>query len=253
MSFFSLKMEQGKGLTVIYREVLEEAVMGLKTKMGIGLLLLFLAPVFLYAEAAVTGESADDLYQGALQAYLTGDFDQAILMDTKALQLNPTYPKAEGLLSILISEKDTARKTVIWIGGKPATVEQAAPLPVAPITILKERIINGASPRVDNKKLAELESRVQTVAFLLERDSFNQYRELTASQVQTTKRLEEIALSLKSVQYGNTLLFFLALIIACFALWNSWRTRQEVRKQKRQGDRDRSEDSRGNDRVVNLR
>ncbi len=45
-------------------------------------------------------------------------------MDTKALQLNPTFPKAEGLLSILISEKDTARKTVIWIGGKPATLEQ---------------------------------------------------------------------------------------------------------------------------------
>lgn len=89
------------------------------------------------------------------------------------------------------------------------------------------------------------------MAFLLERDSFNQYRELTGNQIQTTKRLEEIAASIKTTGYGNTLLFFLALIVACLAFWNSWRTRQEVRGQKR--NRDRSDDSRGNDRVVNLR
>lgn len=93
--------------------------MGFKIKMRIFLLLLVAAPALLYAEVPATGESADDLYQGALQAYLAGDFDQAILMDTKALQLNPQYPKAEGLLSILISEKDTAKKTVIWIGDNP--------------------------------------------------------------------------------------------------------------------------------------
>ena len=232
--------------------------MGLKMKMGMGLIILFLSPVLLHAEGVVSGESADDLYQGALQAYLAGDFDQAILMDTKALQINPKFTKAEGLLSILISEKDTARKTVIWIGGKPATVEQAAPAPPpAPVTILKERIINNnGSPRVDNKKLAELESRVQTVAFLLERDSFNHYRELSGAQVQTTKRLDEISQSLRDVGRGlgiSNALFLLALLIACLALWNSWRARQEIQKQKRSQDRDKPDDSRGNPRVVNLR
>jgi hypothetical protein len=213
------------------------------------LLTLLVLPTFLWAEAA-KDVGPDEYYQSALQAYLNGDMDQAILLDSKALQMNPQNQKAQALLTVLIGEKDTAQKTVIWIGGKPSTVEAAPPVAQAPVTVVKNNWAR--TPRLDTAKLQEVEARIQTITFLLQRDSINQYKELTGNQFQTTRRLDEISFNLKEMKsglnYGN-LLFLLALIIACLALWNSWRTRQEM---KRQASRGRSDDSR-EDRVVNLR
>ena len=214
------------------------------------LVVFLILPALLWAEAG-KDVSPDEYYQSALQAYLNGDMDQAILLDSKALQMNPQNQKAQALLTVLIGEKDTANKTVIWIGGKPATIE-AAPVSQAPVTVVREKWSGARAPRMDEKKLQEVETRIQTIAFLLQRDSINQYKELTGAQVQTTSRLDEISFNIKEMRsglnYGN-LLFLLALIIACLALWNSWRTRQEMRRQNSRG---RSDDSR-DDRVVNLR
>src|SRR5580658_2323427 len=87
-----------------------------------------------------------DYYQSALQSYLSGDFDQAILLDSKALQANTQDKKAQALLSILISEKDNANKTVIWIGGKPAIVASPKSLEApAPVTIIQEKTIQAGT------------------------------------------------------------------------------------------------------------
>jgi hypothetical protein len=172
-----------------------------------------------------------DNYQSALQAYLSGDFDQAILLDSKALQADPQDKKAQALLSILISEKDNSNKTVIWIGGKPAIVEEPKSIEApAPVTIFQEKTVHvGTRPAAaDNKKLSELEARVQTTAFLMERDSFSQYREITGAQVSTNKQLADISLGLKDLDF----LFFLALILSSAALWKSWKNGQEIKKQK---------------------
>lgn len=192
---------------------------------------------FLTIAAAQTVEApktANDYYQSALQAYLAGDFDQAILWNSKALQVDPQDKKAGALLSILVSEKETANKTVIWIGGKPSVVEDqtAPPLTQAPVTVFKEKESRPAP--VDSRKLQELETRVQTVAFIMERDSFNQYRELSGTQAQTTKRLDEISFDLKGLGLGmwvSNILFILALAVAGFSLWKSWKNGQEIRKQ----------------------
>ena len=222
--------------------------MSLKNRWMVAVFLIL--PALLWAEAG-KDVSPDEYYQSALQAYLNGDMDQAILLDSKALQMNPQNQKAQALLTVLIGEKDTANKTVIWIGGKPATIE-AAPVSQAPVTVVREKWSGARAPRMDEKKLQEVETRIQTIAFLLQRDSINQYKELTGAQVQTTSRLDEISFNIKEMRsglnYGN-LLFLLALIIACVALWNSWRTRREM---KRQNSRGRPDDSR-DDRVVNLR
>jgi hypothetical protein len=188
----------------------------------------------------------DVYYQSALQSYLNGDIDQAILMDSKALKVDPQNQKAQALLTVLIGEKDTAQKTVIWIGGKPATVEQSAAAP-APVTVVKEK--PAAGPRMDLGKVKEMESRIQMMAFLLQRDSINQYKELAGAQVENNRRMDQIAVSLKGLGFWDRLLFLLALIIASLALWNSWQTRREM---KRQAGRGRSDDSRDH-RVVNLR
>ncbi len=175
-----------------------------------------------------------DYYQSALQAYLSGDLDHAVLWDSKALQSDPQDRKAQALLSILISDQDAAKKSVIWIGGNaPETAGEKSPELQAPVTVVKE--VHGAlRPPVDGRKLAELENRVQTVAFLLQRDSFNQYRELNNNQTQMAKELEKVSQMLKDAgigfRYAN-LLFLLVLVIACLALWNSWKARRELEKQ----------------------
>ncbi len=205
-------------------------------KLLIRLVLILLASFFANWTLAQTVElpqSANDYYQSALQSYLTGDFDQAILWDSKALQVDPQDKKAGELLSLLISEKDTANKTVIWIGGKPTVVEQGAAnaVPQAPVTLFKEKVVR--SPSADSQRLAELETRVQTVAFLMERDSFSQYRELSGAQAQTTKRLDDISFGLRDLGLGmrvSNILFVLALAVACLALWKSWKNGLEIKK-----------------------
>lgn len=209
-----------------------------KRILAIGFLLFGFASTMAMAQAVDTSLIPTDYYQSALQAYLSGDFDQAILLDSKALQTNSQDKKAQALLSILISEKDNANKTVIWIGGKPAIVESPKSLEApAPVTIIQDKTINvGTRPTaVGNKKLAELEARVQTTAFLMERDSFSQYRELNGAQVATNKRLEEISLTLKDLGNGaqrSNFLFLLVLIVSIAALWKSWKNGQDIKKQK---------------------
>ncbi len=196
-----------------------------------------LAWLLVTAVAAQTAQTVEapkpvnDYYQSALQAYLTGDFDEAILWDSKALQVDPQDKKASALLSILVSEKDTANKTVIWIGGKPTVVENALAnqVPQVPVTIYKDR--TGRSAAVESRKMQELETRVQTVAFLMERDSFNQYRELSGAQVQTNKNLEEISLNLKGLGFGMWILFILVLAVASLSLWKSWKNGEEIKRQ----------------------
>ena len=178
------------------------------------------------------GSFVNDNYQAALQAYLAGDFDQAILLDSKALQINPLDKKAQALLSILVSEKDTANKTVIWIGGKPSSSENDIQNPdhQTPVTVFKERT---NKPSADSKQLAELETRIQTVAFLLQRDSFSQYRELTGAQIQTTKRLDDISITLKELGLGtrfSNLLLLITMLVAGIALWKSWKKDHEMKK-----------------------
>lgn len=150
-----------------------------KQILSVGFLLVWFASAFAIAQTVDPSLIPNDYYQSALQAYLSGNFDQAILLDSKALQANAQDKKAQALLSILISEKDNANNTVIWIGGKPALVASPQNMEIpAPVTIIQEKKNNPvARPNtVDARKLAELETRVQTVAYLMERDSFSQYR-----------------------------------------------------------------------------
>ena len=192
--------------------------------------------VFAAAQTVEAPKTANDYYQSALQAYLAGDFDQAILLDSKALQVDPRDKKSAALLSLLVSEKDTANRTVIWIGGKPSLVgnEPVNPAPQAPVTVFKEK--PSRQTGVDSGKLKELETRIQTVAFLMERDSASQYRELTGAQVQTTRRLDDISLNLKGLGFGmwvSNLLFILALAVSGLALWKSWVNSKMIKKQMR--------------------
>lgn len=224
--------------------------MNKKLWMGMALFGLLAFPAFPQTEQG-KDVGPDEYYQSALQSYLNGDIDQAILMDSKALKMDPQNQKAQALLTVLIGEKDTAQKTVIWIGGKPSTVEQAPAVnsAPAPVTVVKEKPVAVGS-RMDMGKVKEMENRIQMMAFLLQRDSINQYKELAGAQAENGKRLDQMTSTLKGMGLWNSFLFLLALIIASLALWNSLQTRREMKKQA--GHRGRSDDSRDH-RVVNIR
>jgi hypothetical protein len=236
--------------------------MKMKTLAGTALLAFLACAAGLQAQTAGTVPAPvpapGDFYQSALQAYLVGDFDHAILFDSKALQADPQDKKAQALLNILVSEQDAARKSVIWIGDQAATVQApaAAPPPPSPVTVIRERTVRErpAASGVDARKLAELEARVQTVAFLMERDSFSQYRELSGAQAQTTQRLDELTASLKDLGSGlklSALLFLLALLVSALALWKSWNNGRDL--ERRLALREDPDSEEGKNQVVKLR
>lgn len=173
--------------------------------------------------------AGNDLYSQALQAYLGGNYDQAILMDSRALQADPKDAKAQALLSILVSEKDKANQTVIWIGKENGTEVAAVdpPVPVTAPVVAPQAKPPAARSSAKTQGLAELQARVNAVAFLLERDQNSQYRELKGAQVGVQKRLDEI--NARSL-WGN-FLFLLALLVGATALWKSWRNEREIRHQ----------------------
>jgi hypothetical protein len=215
-------------------------------------------PLWLFAQGA-DWEKANDAYQGALQAYLQGDFDQAILLDTRALQTDPENQKAADLLAVLIQEKEQNRKTEIWIGsGKTVNpvfvgvpVISASPLPVAvappkvPKVVKKKvRQTPTIQTAVDLAQKAALDSRLETILLLMGRNASEQYHELTSAQVDTFKKVNENLGEIKALQSqvnetqrGSEDLMnwmigfqFLALFLAVIAMIMASRARQEVRR-----------------------
>jgi hypothetical protein len=193
------------------------------------------------------GPAGNDLYSQALQAYLAGNFDQAILLDSRALQADPKDAKAQALLSILVSEKDKASQTVIWIGKEGGTemaaVNPPAPIPAPVASAPGQPVAPKRHPK--GQSMSELEARVNAVVFLLERDQNSQYRELKGAQVGVQKRLDEI----NSRSLLGNFLFLLALLMAGAALWKSWRNGEDLRRRMSLIGREYGKD----DRVVQMR
>jgi len=227
-------------------------------KRTVALLLCLLAPGLLRA-TATEEKRAVKLYQGALEAYLSGHYEEAILMDSQALDINSHYKKAQSLLDVLIKEKEKANKTEIWLRGEDQ-VKVPVPIPSS-ITRTQRVIINH---EIDKEKLKELESRIQTVALLMERDSVDRFHELSDGQAQNNTRLDTIAKTMGDMGEANKKLeaemdkgfgwnyFFslLAILLSSWALWTSHRTQKEQQRQLGLLNRINPLDGLGN--VVNL-
>jgi len=202
--------------------------------------------------AVPLAKKAAQFYQKALEAYLAGDYEQAILLDSQALEINPQYKKAKSLLEVLVEEKERIRKAEIWLRGEekqqPRLSKSGRPQPVV------------VQRGLDKEKLQELENRIQTVALLMERDSQDRFHELSEDQAKSTSRMEEMAKTLNDQELAGqktqkeisfaSLLSLLALLISLFALWVSRKTRAEQKRQLALLNRINPMDSLGN--VVNI-
>lgn len=203
------------------------------------LLLCLLLPGI--SRAVVSAEKkAVQFYESALESYLSGDYEQAILLDSQALEVKPDYKKAKALLDVLVKEKDRMTKSEIWLRGE----DQAkVPIPIPRSSTRAQRVI--INHELDKEKLQELENRIQTVALLMERDSMDKFHELSDGQVQNNTRLDNIAKTVEDAQeaqkksdaemakgFGwNYFFSLLAILLASWALWNSRQTRKEQERQ----------------------
>jgi hypothetical protein len=192
-----------------------------------------------------------------MKAYLEGDFDQAILLDTRAIQADVKNQKASDLLAVLVKEKEQNKNTEIWIGADRAAAQ--APVVSSDITIPKPMPVSRTARHRSKKKLKPatpvtvvdqsadnkaLEGRVETLLLLMGRNASDQYRELTTAQVDTVKRVDENLSRIKTLQADvsrtmeesdSQLMLFtvfqcLALIAALLALWMAYRARVEIKR-----------------------
>jgi|GEM_PF-1769445 len=215
--------------------------------------LILLVPVLAWAQAQ-EWEKSNEAYQGALKAYLEGDFDRAILLDTRAIQMDMKNKKAADLLTVLVQEKEQNHKTEIWIGSDRVVnpLQSLAPILPPTIPVVRHSSKPSTHAKVSSKTglpakvtdAGELEGRVETLLLLMGRNASDQYQELTSAQVDTMKKVEanqgqiqrlqdEINRRLESGDNRfNWLVGFqwLALIVALLALSIAYRARLEVRR-----------------------
>ncbi len=179
-------------------------------------------------ETSPSMEPAQVNYQQALEAYLRGDYDQAILSAAKSLQADPDLKKSQDLLSVLVLEKEQGAQTEIWLNQKKRDLKALTPTPVpAPedgfdaiwneIRSLQKQIALLAN----TGQVRLLEKRMSSLARLMEKNANSNYGELQVSQAKT---LEKIVSVLKKQERHDRSLFWLfvlaslGVILSLFAL-----------------------------------
>ncbi len=170
-----------------------------------------------FARLWAVGDAAG-LYQKGMDAYLQGDYDQAILCAAKSLELDPSYTKSKDLLSILIVEKEQGEQTEIWLDGKQRNLP--APKTTDPNLSSELDKLNSRVKKIEGRRgFDELEHRIQVVADLMEKTTDGQYQELRDAQVQTQQRLDTLV---KGQTGQGTNLFWLFVLVCLSLVLSVW-------------------------------
>jgi hypothetical protein len=206
---------------------------------GRPLILLSLVLCLVSTTAILSGsEESDRIYRQSLDAYLLGNYDQAIVLAAQSLQVDPNENKAQDLLAVLVAEKERIGRSEIWIAGKspndgPTPVTKPEALGTDPSSVVDERVWSELkilredvqrlreSQRKDSAKylMTLFEQRVQVIAGLLEKSSAGQVESVRKEQALTNKRLDSIA-SRGTVMAGFLMvLSVLSLVFSAMALW----------------------------------
>jgi hypothetical protein len=144
---------------------------------------------------------AEVFYHKALNFYLDGNYDQAILFAAESLEKDPGYEKSKNLLSVLTSEKEQEGKTVIWLAGKPVLVTPT------PMPIINTPVENNSGVGKNVEKLQtqlnnfyhsqttkneQVNGQLQVIQELVKDNSSGQYQELKKAQTDIYQELEKI-------------------------------------------------------------
>lgn len=186
----------------------------------------------------INAQRAKAYYQDALKAYLDGDYDKAILMDSKALQLDPHQPKAAELLNILTYEMNSAHQTDIWIGSQRGENQAVPPIPLS--SRLHSGGIHIGNPRLAPAQLIQLQAQLQMISMLMSRNSEEQAKIMDMAKSDSDNRLNVISKRLGSLEEKSItddltpmeILCLLAVLLSIIALMVSMRTRKELKRYK---------------------
>jgi hypothetical protein len=148
------------------------------------------------AGPAPTPTAAEGFYHQAMNAYLDGNYDQAIVFTAQSLQADPNFDKSKNLLTVLTTEKENEGKTVIWLAGKPVVVAAPrVPLPVDESGIeesfrkLQARFNNYADAQA--RKNNQTDGQIQVIQELVQSSTSNGYEDLKKSQGELYKELQK--------------------------------------------------------------
>ncbi len=172
---------------------------------------------------AVTGDS---LYQQALDTYLNGDYDQAILLAAKAVQADPQNQKAQNLLTLLTNEKKDIGKYEIWLsgqGGKAATpIDDSAGVNAdAGIQDQIQKVQQHFNYfyTAQTRENGQFQGQIQAVSELLRENSNHQYDELRKSQNDLIGQVQVISQGHDRSLWILYFLCFMSMLLSFCALW----------------------------------
>jgi tetratricopeptide (TPR) repeat protein len=181
---------------------------------------------------AIQPQDSEALYQQALDTYLNGDYDQAILLAAKSVEVDPKNQKAENLLMLLTNEKKDIGNYEIWLSTHPSSKLTAEPeaLPES------EPLSSGSSATHDEigevqKRLnvfyaaqtrenGQFQGQIQAVSELLRENSNHQYDELRKSQVDLMNEMETASRGSERNLWILYLLCFGSMFLSACALWS---------------------------------
>ncbi len=168
-------------------------------------------------------DDAETFYRKGMDAFLQGDYDQAILWSAKSLQMDPSYKKSQDLLSVLVVEKEKGVQTEIWLGDRPRPVQPAQPTFDKDFADIRAELL-GLNQRVGilekRPSARAFEQRFQMAVNMLQKNSDDNYRELKAAQGHSLEKLERITRWQNSLGQSLFWLFVLVAISLVLSIWN---------------------------------
>jgi TolA-binding protein len=178
----------------------------------------------------VQPQDGDGLYRQALDTYLNGDYDQAIFLAAKSVEIDPKNQKAQNLLMLLTNEKKDIGNYEIWLSThSPNNLTNApvmAPVISPVLTNVADDPIANVEKRLNGfynaqiRENGQFQGQIQAVSELLRENSNHQYDELRKSQTDLMNAMESANRGSERNLWILYILCFSSMLLSACALWS---------------------------------
>jgi len=174
----------------------------------------------------VQPQDGDRLYQQALDTYLNGDYDQAILLAAKSVEIDPKNQKAQNLLMLLTNEKKDIGNYEIWLSTHTSNNLTTTPAISPTLTNTSDNLIENIEKRFNGfysaqiRENGQFQGQIQAVSELLRENSNHQYDELRKSQTDLMNEMESASRGSERNLWILYILCFSSMLLSACALWS---------------------------------
>ncbi|MGH7738954.1 MAG: hypothetical protein ACREL1_02290 [bacterium] len=170
------------------------------------------------------------LYQQALDTYLNGDYDQAILLAAQSVEADPQDQKSRDLLTLLTKEKKEIGASEIWL---PSQAVKHSGLMVNPVPALPAPVRSKAVRRQIEKiqqrfndfyvnqaqENGLFQGQILAVSELLRENANHQYDELRKSQNDLIQQIQAMNVSNTRSLWILYVLCFVSMLLSLSTFW----------------------------------